>query len=266
MAVRRDCIIYVGNLPPDVKQRDVEDLFYKFGRINYIDLKFTRSTPFAFIEYDDSREAREAVRTRDGYDFDGYRIRVELTRGVGPRGPGGRPMYSPENERRYSPPRRRGYPVTVSNLPPSGSWQDLKDHMRYAGPICYAVVYRGGVGVVEYTNYEDMKYALRKLDDTKFKSHEGETSYIRVEEGSSSSRSRSRSPRSSRRRYARSQSRSARSYSRERSRTPSDGDDRSPSHSRSRSATHSPDRSRSPTASRSRSSSHSSRSYSRSPS
>lgn len=48
----------------------------------------------------------------------------------------------------------------------------FKDHMRDAGDICYADVYRDGTGVVEYTNYEDMKYALRKLDDTKFKSHE----------------------------------------------------------------------------------------------
>lgn len=44
--------------------------------------------------------------------------------------------------------------------------------MRDAGDICYADVFRDGTGVVEYTNYEDMKYAVRKLDDTKFKSHE----------------------------------------------------------------------------------------------
>lgn len=57
-------------------------------------------------------------------------------------------------------------------LPPSGSWQDLKDHMREAGDVCYADVYRDGTGVVEYLRHDDMKYALRKLDDTKFKSHE----------------------------------------------------------------------------------------------
>lgn len=44
--------------------------------------------------------------------------------------------------------------------------------MRDAGDICYADVYRDGTGVVEYTKYDDMKYAIRKLDDTKFKSHE----------------------------------------------------------------------------------------------
>ena len=57
-------------------------------------------------------------------------------------------------------------------LPPSGSWQDLKDHMREAGDVCFADVYRDGTGVVEFLRSEDMKYAVRKLDDSKFRSHE----------------------------------------------------------------------------------------------
>lgn len=57
-------------------------------------------------------------------------------------------------------------------LPPTGSWQDLKDHMREAGDVCYADVYKDGTGVVEFLRYEDMKYAVKKLDDSKFRSHE----------------------------------------------------------------------------------------------
>lgn len=60
----------------------------------------------------------------------------------------------------------------ASGLPPSGSWQDLKDHMREAGDVCYADVYRDGTGVVEYVRKEDMSFAIRKLDNTKFRSHE----------------------------------------------------------------------------------------------
>ena len=47
--------IYVGNLPPDVKTRHVEDLFYKYGKINFINLKEKSNPPFAFIEFDDPR-------------------------------------------------------------------------------------------------------------------------------------------------------------------------------------------------------------------
>lgn len=57
-------------------------------------------------------------------------------------------------------------------LPQSGSWQDLKDHMREAGDVCYTDVYRDGTGVVEFVRKEDMTYAVRKLDNTKFRSHE----------------------------------------------------------------------------------------------
>ena len=60
----------------------------------------------------------------------------------------------------------------VTGLPPTGSWQDLKDHMRDAGDVCYSDVFKDGSGAVEYLRREDMKYALKKLDDTKFKSHE----------------------------------------------------------------------------------------------
>ncbi|OON16068.1 hypothetical protein X801_08122, partial [Opisthorchis viverrini] len=127
--------IYVGNLPPDVKTRDVENLFSKYGPIAEIDLKSRRGPPFAFIEFED-----------------------ELRGGFG-RGGGG-------------PSRRSDFRVVVTGLPPTGSWQDLKDHMREAGDVGYADVFRDGTGVVEFLRYEDMKYAVRKLDDSKFRSHE----------------------------------------------------------------------------------------------
>ena len=45
--------LYVGNLPYNIRERDIEDLFLKFGRIHSLDLKTPhRGTPFAFIEFD----------------------------------------------------------------------------------------------------------------------------------------------------------------------------------------------------------------------
>ena len=66
----------------------------------------------------------------------------------------------------------KAIPVLSAGLPRSGSWQDVKDHMRECGDVCYADVFKDGTGVVEYSNKEDMKSALRKLDDTKFTSHQ----------------------------------------------------------------------------------------------
>jgi len=44
--------------------------------------------------------------------------------------------------------------------------------MREAGDVCYADVSKDGRGVVEFLHYDDMKYAVRKLDNSKFRSHE----------------------------------------------------------------------------------------------
>ena len=44
--------------------------------------------------------------------------------------------------------------------------------MREAGDMCYADVFKDGTGIVEFHRYDEMKYAVRKLDDSKFKSHE----------------------------------------------------------------------------------------------
>ncbi|CAN6347138.1 unnamed protein product [Urochloa humidicola] len=242
MTRRNGCTIYVGNLPGDIREREVEDLFYKYGRIVEIDLKIPPRPPgFAFVEFEDSRDAEDAIYGRDGYNFDGNRLRVELAHGG--RGPSFDRSSSYSNAGRRGATRRSDYRVMVTGLPSSASWQDLKDHMRRAGDVCFSDVYREAgatIGIADYTNYEDMKHAIRKLDETEFR-NAFSRSYIRVREYDAR-RSRSRS---------RGRSRS-RSKSRSRSRTRSYSRSRSHSYSRSRSPrSRSASRSRSPVKARS---------------
>lgn len=63
--------IYVGNLPHDTRERELDDVFYKFGRIEEITIK----GPYAFISFEHPRDAEDAVARRDGYDFAGSRLR-----------------------------------------------------------------------------------------------------------------------------------------------------------------------------------------------
>ncbi|XP_073305673.1 serine/arginine-rich splicing factor SR34A-like isoform X2 [Primulina huaijiensis] len=237
MSGRFSRLVYVGNLPADIRESEVEDLFYKYGRILDIELKIPPRPPcYCFVEFENARDAEDAIRGREGYDFDGCRLRVELAHGG--RGP------SSSNERRsghsrvadggrYGISRHSEHRVVVRGLPSSASWQDLKDHMRKAGDVCFAEVYRdseGAYGLVDYTNYEDMKYAIRKLDDTEFKNPWTRT-YIRVKKHKGSplrSRSRSRGrSRSPKRKRSKSSDRSA-------SKSPS-ASPAKPSRSRSRS-------------------------------
>ncbi|KAF8819196.1 Rna recognition motif-containing protein [Cardiosporidium cionae] len=159
--------IYVGNLPVGCEERDVNREFEKFGKISKLDIKRTVSgAPYAFIEYVDSRDAEDAIKDRNGYDFDGSRLRVEVPfnardgRGRNWRGRG-------------QPPRKGKYVIEVSGLPPSGSWQDLKDHMREAGECGHADVFRDGTGEVSFFSVRDMEIAVEKFNGSVFRSHEG---------------------------------------------------------------------------------------------
>lgn len=223
-------IVYVGNLPLDIKHRELEDLFYKYGRIRNVDLKLPPRPPgFAFVEFDDPRDAMDAVRGRDGYEFFGNRLRVEVSHG------GGRGYYRSRGSATYGMSRRTEYRVIVTGLPNSCSWQDLKDHMRKAGDVTFAQVKRpskgqrkvmrdrdGMMGLVDYASYEDMKHAIRKLDDSEFR-NPFDKAYIRVREDRGGRYSVSRSLSMSR---SRSRSRS-RSGTRSRSRSRSRGRDQS---------------------------------------
>ncbi|KAF2571019.1 hypothetical protein F2Q70_00000117 [Brassica cretica] len=183
MSSRSSRTIYVGNLPGDIREREVEDLFSKYGPVVQIDLKIPPRPPgYAFVEFEDPRDADDAIHGRDGYDFDGHCLRVELAHGGrrssndargsyggGSRGGGG---GRDGGDRGRGPSRRSEYRVVVSGLPSSASWQDLKDHMRKGGEVCFSQVFRDGrgtTGIVDYTSYEDMKYAIKKLDDTEFR-------------------------------------------------------------------------------------------------
>lgn len=152
--------VYVGNLPSDVSERELDDLFYKFGRIRDIDIPHIQKPPqFAFVEYYDYRDADEAVRRRDNYSFAGARLRCEIaksSRGGGRDGRDGR-----ERDRPRPTIRRTEHGVLVSNLPKC-SWQDLKDFMRGAGDVIFANV-EGTEGEVEFSSREDVENAVRKV-------------------------------------------------------------------------------------------------------
>ncbi|KAF8392591.1 hypothetical protein HHK36_022936 [Tetracentron sinense] len=91
-------------------------------------------------------------------------------------------------------------------------WLKSNPHEESSG-LC--VVEHGTTGIVDYTNSDDMKYAIRKLDDSEFR-NAFSRAYIRVK-GYDSRRSLSRSHSRSRS-YSRSRS-PGRSYSRSRSRS-----------------------------------------------
>ena len=60
----------MGDLPYRARERDVEELFDRFGRIKGVSLK----NGFGFVEFGDDRDAAAAVRELDGRSFMGKRL------------------------------------------------------------------------------------------------------------------------------------------------------------------------------------------------
>ncbi|KAJ8912932.1 hypothetical protein NQ315_017263 [Exocentrus adspersus] len=157
--------VYVGGLPYGTTERDLERFFRGYGRMRDVLIK----NGYGFVEFDDYRDADDAVYELNGKKLLGERVTVERARGT----PRGRDQWSSSrsdhrSHERYGPPTRTNYRLIVENLSSRISWQDLKDYMRQAGEVTYADAHKQhrNEGVVEFASYSDMKNAIEKLDDT----------------------------------------------------------------------------------------------------
>lgn len=60
-----DAKVYIGGLPNDATSQEIEDVFYRFGRIRKVWVA-RRPPGFAFVEFEDGRDAEDAVKALDG--------------------------------------------------------------------------------------------------------------------------------------------------------------------------------------------------------
>lgn len=122
--------VYVGRLNYEVRERDLERFFKGFGRIREISIK----NGFGFVEFDDHRDADDAVYELNGKDLLGDRVSVELARGIR-RGADyyrSRAASRSPPRRRYGPPTRTEYQLTVENLSSRVSWQRGSEPLQSA--------------------------------------------------------------------------------------------------------------------------------------
>ncbi|KAL0075641.1 putative alternative splicing factor SRp20/9G8 [Phycomyces blakesleeanus] len=69
--------LFIGKLPSDFRESDLEDTFYKYGKITRCEVKRGVSFSYGFVEFEDKYDAEDALRATDGMDIDGVRIIVE---------------------------------------------------------------------------------------------------------------------------------------------------------------------------------------------
>lgn len=82
-------IVYVGGLLADVKKEDIESEFEKFGNLVRVWVAFN-PPGFAFVEFSKKDDAEAAVNSLHNATILGSKLRVEISRGRGKGGRGGR--------------------------------------------------------------------------------------------------------------------------------------------------------------------------------
>ncbi|CAF2031081.1 hypothetical protein HID58_078534 [Brassica napus] len=81
--------VYVGNLDPRVTERELEDEFRVYGVIKRQEFVWVARRPpgYAFLDFEDPRDARDAIRGLDGKN--GWRVEQSHNRGDRGGGRGG---------------------------------------------------------------------------------------------------------------------------------------------------------------------------------
>ncbi|KAI4487058.1 hypothetical protein M0802_012081 [Mischocyttarus mexicanus] len=109
------CKVYIGNLGSSASKHEIESAFSKYGPLRNVWV--ARNPPgFAFVEFEDPRDAEDAVRGLDGTRCCGTKVKVEMSTGRRRHSGGRRPGP------RYSSPHFSYFIVLVNML----SEQDLR--------------------------------------------------------------------------------------------------------------------------------------------
>jgi RNA recognition motif-containing protein len=85
--------LYVGNLPYETTESDLQTLFESAGQVSTINIVKDRATGqargFAFVEMSDTEGARKAISELDKHQYGGRNLTVNEAKPMTPRSNGG---------------------------------------------------------------------------------------------------------------------------------------------------------------------------------
>jgi len=85
--------LYVGNLPYETSESDLQTLFETVGTVSTVNLVRDRATGqargFAFVEMGDAESAQRAISELDKHQYGGRNLTVNEAKPMTPRGNGG---------------------------------------------------------------------------------------------------------------------------------------------------------------------------------
>ncbi|CDJ59689.1 MGC78845 protein, related [Eimeria maxima] len=169
--------VYVGNLDPESTSTELEEIFRRYGKLSNIWV--ARNPPgFAFVTFEDMRDARDAVEATDGILHREKYLRVEIAKGPGAKGrrtspPGRRRRGSPDGSRGRDTRRSPGYSSEGSDYNDyrgrrgrsrsrsadrRRSYRSVKSRVRVAGITLTTSGTRGEAGAGDETECKDAEY------------------------------------------------------------------------------------------------------------
>jgi arginine/serine-rich splicing factor 4/5/6 len=69
----KSCQVFVAKLASSIREKDLDYEFRRFGNIKNIQLK----KGYAFVEFEDYKDAEDAIKDMDGRKLEGQRIVVQ---------------------------------------------------------------------------------------------------------------------------------------------------------------------------------------------
>jgi len=98
--------LYVGNLPYEATEADLQTLFESAGQVSTINIIRDRATGqargFAFVEMSDAEGAQRAISELDKHQYGGRSLTVNEAKPMAPRGGGGGGGFGGGRQRRES--------------------------------------------------------------------------------------------------------------------------------------------------------------------
>ncbi|CAG8588157.1 4761_t:CDS:2 [Dentiscutata erythropus] len=110
---RRDSTtLYVGNLPYAFREQDVADMFERYGRLRKVTVQIDhytgRNKGFAFVEFEDRRDAEDAFDKYNGTNVEGRRLKLDWDIGLNKKDAHRRDKYAMMDNYGRPDPYQRG--------------------------------------------------------------------------------------------------------------------------------------------------------------
>ncbi|KAI9180147.1 hypothetical protein LWI28_001725 [Acer negundo] len=148
--------VFVGNFEYETRQSDLERLFSKYGRVERVDMK----SGFAFVYFEDDRDAADAIRGVDNtpFGYDRRRLSVEWARGE--RGRVREGSKSTTNQR----PTKTLFVINFDTI--RTREHDIKRHFEPCGNVVHVRI-RRNFAFVQFETQEDATKALDATNRSK---------------------------------------------------------------------------------------------------